>query len=82
MMSTFSNDISSEATGPLKPEFHLWHSWAGGLKVSVFHENCLLSLVAMATKSFHRLLMGKIEKMAFTAKLLQIFGRKFYRNVP
>ena len=25
--------------------------------------------------------MGKIEKMAFTANLLQIFGQKFYRNI-
>ena len=30
---------------------------------------------------FHRLIMGKIEKIAFIAKLLQIFGQKFYRNV-
>ena len=30
---------------------------------------------------FHRLIMDKIETMAFNAKLLQIFGRIFYRNV-
>ena len=29
MTSTLSNDIS-EATGPFKPKFHLWHPWAGG----------------------------------------------------
>ena len=48
MTLTLSNDISSEATGPLKPKFHLWHPWAGGLKVCVFPKNCLLSLLAMA----------------------------------
>ena len=32
MLSTLSNDIS-EATGPIGPKFHLWHPWAGGLKV-------------------------------------------------
>ena len=35
----------------------------------------------MALSSFHRLIMGKL-KMALTAKLLQIFAQKFYRNVP
>ena len=49
MTSTLSNDISSEATGPFKPKFHLWYPWAGGLNIYVFYENCLLSLVAMAT---------------------------------
>ena len=33
---TLSNDISSEATGPFKPIFHLSHSWAGGLKLCFF----------------------------------------------
>ena len=51
--STLSNDISSEATGPVRLRFHLWHPWAGGLKVYVFflffYENQLFSLVAMAT---------------------------------
>ena len=28
------------------------------------------------------LIMGKLEKMAFTSKLLQIFGQKFSRNGP
>ena len=52
MTSTLSNDIFSEATGPFKPKFHLWHPWAGGLKVYVFCEKSLLSLVAMATLEF------------------------------
>ena len=29
-MSVVSDDISSEATGPIGPKFHLTHSWAGG----------------------------------------------------
>ena len=36
MFETLSNDISSEATGPIKPKCHLWYPWAGGLKVYVF----------------------------------------------
>ena len=36
MTSTLSNNISSEATGPFKPKFHMWHPWAGGLKVCIF----------------------------------------------
>ena len=36
MMSTLSKDISSEATGPFKPKFHLWHLWTGGWKKCVF----------------------------------------------
>ena len=51
--STLSNDISSEATGPVRPKFYLWHAWAGVLKVCVcvcvFYENWLFNLVAMAT---------------------------------
>ena len=34
----------------------------------------IFSLITMATQSFHRLIMGKIEKKPFTAKVLQIFG--------
>ena len=34
-LSTLSNDISSETTGPIGPKFHLWHPWAWGLKVRV-----------------------------------------------
>ena len=48
MTSILSNDISSEATGPVKPKCHLWHSWAGGLKVYVLCGNCDLNLVAMS----------------------------------
>ena len=47
---------------PIGPKFHLWHPWAGVLKVCVFYGNWLSSLVAVATKSFHKLTMGKIEK--------------------
>ena len=31
-LSTHSNDISSEATGWLGPNFYLYHPWAEGLK--------------------------------------------------
>ena len=31
-----SNDMSSKATRPFKPKFHLWHHWAGGFSVCVF----------------------------------------------
>ena len=48
-LSTLSNDISSEATGPIGPKFYLCHPWARGLIVCVFYENWLLSLVALAT---------------------------------
>ena len=60
-LSTLSNEIISEATGPIWSKFNLLHLWAGGLKVCVFL--WLLSLVAIATKSFHRLIIGKIEKL-------------------
>ena len=50
-LSTLSNDISSEATMPIGPKFHLCHPWAGGLIVCVFYENWLLSLVASAIAS-------------------------------
>ena len=57
---TLSNDISSEATVPAGPKFHLWHPWAGWgggggveLKVCffgfVFYGSLLFRLVAMAT---------------------------------
>ena len=36
IMSTLSNDISSEATGQVGPKFHLWH--CGGLKIYIFME--------------------------------------------
>ena len=48
-VSTLLNDISSKATGPIGPKLYLWHSWAGELKVCVFYEQILLSLLAMAT---------------------------------
>ena len=47
-LSTLSNDISSEATGPSKPKCHLWHLWAGELKVCVFFMKIVI-LVAIAT---------------------------------
>ena len=54
-LSTLSNGISSEATGPIVPKFHLWHSWARGLKGFFFfffflYKYRLFSFVAMATK--------------------------------
>ena len=59
MTSTLSYNISSEATGSFKPKFHLWHPWAGGLKVCDFYGNWLFSLVAL--ESFHKLTMEKIK---------------------
>ena len=54
-----------QTTSPLKPRGHLSTNFICGI----------LGL------SFHRLTMEKIEKMAFTAMLLQIFWQNFYRNV-
>ena len=77
MTSTLSNDISPEAIGHLR-QVSSWYLRAGGLTVFCFYENCLLSLVAMTLKVS---IMWKTEKMTFTAKLLQLFRRKYYRNV-
>ena len=59
-LSTLSNDISSEAD---LVQILSVASPGRGLKVCVFYENHrLFSMVAMATWSFHRLIVGKIEK--------------------
>ena len=42
------------------------------------HRPC--AFVAMATLSFHRLIMGKVETVIYFC-LLQMFWKKFYRNV-
>ena len=36
-LSTFLNDMSSDATEPVGPKIYLWHTWARGLKVCVFY---------------------------------------------
>ena len=39
------------------------------------------TLVAMATYSSHRLIMGKVEIFIFFSVSMEIFGKKNYRNV-
>ena len=59
--STFSNDISSEAVRPIFSILHTKHLQVGGTKSYVFYSGRMRTLVAMATYSFHRLIMGKVE---------------------
>ena len=49
-------------------------------KICVFYSGRLRTLVAMATYSSHRLIMGKEEIDNFSVSL-GIFGFFFYRNV-
>ena len=60
-LSTFSNDISSEAVKPILFIFHKLHLQVGGTKSCVFYSNRIRTLVAKATYSSHRLIMGKEE---------------------
>ena len=46
-----------------------------------FYSNRIRTLVAMATYSSHRLIMGKEEIDNFFSVSLGIFGIFFYRNV-
>ena len=59
--STFLNDISSEAVGRILSIFHIKHPRVGGTKRYVFYSGWIKTLVAMATYSSHRLIMGKAE---------------------
>ena len=59
--STFSNDISSEAVRPIFSILHTKHLQVGGTKSYVFYSLRMRTLVAMATYSSHRLIMGKVE---------------------
>ena len=59
--STFSNDISSEAVRPILSILRTKHLQVGGTKSNVFYSGRIRTLVAMATYSFHRLIMEKVE---------------------
>ena len=54
-----SNDLISEATGPT---FHMYRLWAEGLKVCMFFMKIGSLEWLLWQFSFHRLIMGKIEK--------------------
>ena len=41
-----------------------------------FYSGWIRTLVAMATYSSHRLIMGKVEKMQFFSVSMEIFGKK------
>ena len=60
-LSTFSNDVFSEAARPILLIFHILHLYLGGTKICVFCSNRIRTLVAMATYSSHSLIMGKEE---------------------
>ena len=62
-LSTFSNDISSEAVSREADSFHISHiaSIGRGTKSCVFYSNRIRTLVAMTTYSSHSLIMGKEE---------------------
>ena len=51
----------------------------------VFVYVCLcvfMKISSLVRFSFHTLIIGRIEKSAFTSEPFQIFSQKFYRNVP
>ena len=50
---------------------HILHLHIGGTKCYVFYSGRIRTLVAMATYSFHRLIMGKIRNWQF---LLSYWG--------
>ena len=62
---TFSNNFSSEAARPILLIFYIKHLYVGGTNNCVFCSGRIRTLVSMATYSFHRLLMGKVEIDSF-----------------
>ena len=67
-LSTFSNDISSEAEKPILFIFHIKHLHIGrGERKIVFFcgSGRIRTLVASAIYSSHRLIMGKVEIDSF-----------------
>ena len=58
--STFSKDISSEAVRLILSILHTKHLQVGERKV-IFYSGRIRTLVALATYSFHRLIMEKVE---------------------
>ena len=63
--------------------FHISHvaSIGRGMKSCVFYSNRIRTLVAMATYSSHRLIMGKEEIDIFFCLIGDILIFFFYRNV-
>ena len=72
-LSTFSNDIFSVAAKPILLIFHTLHLSLVGTKSCVFCSNRIRTLVAKATYSSHRLIMGKegIFGLNFTEMLIE-----------
>ena len=83
--STFSNDISSEAVRPIFSILHTKHLQVGGTKSCVFYSGRIRTLVAMATYSFHRLIMEKVEICIFFLsqwRYLEFFLQKCLLSSP
>ena len=55
----YSNSNISATSGPIVTKFYLKHHWGGGLIAFGFGPGRIGTLVSMATKSFHRVIMGK-----------------------
>ena len=69
----FLKIISSETIRSMKLRLYRNIHQISFYRLYVIYENQRSSLVAMATSSFYTRIMGRIEKMAFIAKPLQIF---------
>ena len=79
--STFSNDISSEAEKPILFIFHISHIASIITNNCVFCSGRIRTLVAMATYSSHRLIMGKRGNLQFFLShwgYLDFFNRNVY----
>ena len=50
----------SETRGPIATKFYLKHHWVGGKDALGFGSDRVITLVSMATNSFHRVIMGKM----------------------
>ena len=59
-LSTLSNIIISTTSRAIPTKFYLKHHWGGGKASLGFGRDWFGTLVSMATKSPHRLIMGKI----------------------
>ena len=57
--STLSNMNISETSWPIVIKFHQQHHWGGGLAALGFGPDRFRTLVAMATDSSYRVIMGK-----------------------
>ena len=63
--STISNDISSEAVWPKLLIFGIKHPQERGTKHVVFYSDRIRTLVAMATDTSQRIIMGKSGNCKF-----------------